>query len=97
MALVKKEISTKRIIRLVIIFAVVGIAGWLFIYITSSDTIDTNILTNVSQNSGDLQIVTSTGHDLLESDDFLNLRQHGQLPVKKGNVGKLNPFTAFIK
>jgi len=91
MALIKKGIGKKEIIRLLLIVGGFIVVGVIFLSIISEGPdIDLNSNTNQSIQS---RVIKDTGLDLLENETFSELKKHGKLPVEKGNYGKLNPFT----
>jgi len=93
MALVKKGVSSKKLIRLIVIFALVAVVGGVVVMNITGTTTTVNTSTQVK----DLPVVKDTGIDLLDDSDFVILKQHGEIPVEKGDTGKPNPFTSFIR
>ena len=94
MALVKKGVGSKQITRLIIILLVVAIGGGIVYWIINQEpalTLDSGPIKK------DLAIIKDAGFDLLTNEAFINLTQHGDLPVEAGTVGRPNPFTTFVK
>lgn len=93
--LVIKRVNKKKIILLgLVILLALGISGYLIFNAYFSDK--TNFIKPKIKFGSELvmipKIETRFEADFLGKEPYIKLRQHGQLPVEVGSIGRSNPF-----
>lgn len=103
MALVKKQLSRKRMVTLLLIVVIIAAGGAYFIFLNGASitqTPDDPIVNRLTSELSSLKRVNQTFLSdlevLLHDVRFNELKQYGSLPVEVGpGVGRVNPFQPF--
>lgn len=103
MALVKRQMSRRKKLALILTLAVVVVGGLYYLLQggtssisgPSADPVTQQLNEQLKETEGINRDLLSSLEDLFRDVRFLELKQYGTLPVEPGKTGRPNPFLSF--